>query len=337
MNLDGSQSPPSYFASSGRRWASFGHRNARMGVLPRVATAFTVAALALVTPTERAQAFEPGAHPPYLAGATGGVPIGVLPPPAFYISSLTTYFNGVLHTDNSPKPAPTISVFSEGLAILWVPDAKLWGARYGAFVNQIVAVETITNLPPGRKTGSDTGLLNTVISPLNLAWTLPSDFYVSVRFAFYPPNGQYDRHSLVNVANNFWSFEPSVGLSYLKGGFDFSLHLVYDIETENKSSSAPGNVHSRYLSGHVFTADYSASQAFGQCRVGVTGHGVQQTTNDSAGGRTLRDTQLSNFAIGPLIEYNARWIGVNAYYIREVMWKRTFGGDTFYLRATVRY
>jgi hypothetical protein len=308
-----------------------------MRVVPRVLTAFTLAAIALVTPTGSARALEPGAHPPYLHGATGGVPIGVLPPPAFYVSSLTTYLHGVLHTDDSPKHPPTISVFSEGLTILWVPDIKFLGARYGAFVNQAVVAQTISNLPPSRKTESGSGLLNTVISPLNLAWTLPSDFYVSTRFAFYLPDGQYDRHSLVNVANNFWTFEPNVGISYLKGGFDLSLHLVYDIMTENTSSSARGNVHGKYLSGNIFTADYSASQAFGKWRVGVTGYGLQQTTNDSADGRTLHDTQVSKIGIGPLIEYNAKWIGINAYYIRDIVWKRTFGGDNFYLRVTVKF
>ena len=307
-----------------------------MRVVSRVLTVFALAAIALVTPTRAARALEPGAHPPYLHGATGGVPIGVLPPPAFYVSSLTMYMHGILHADDSPTHPPTISAFSEGLTILWVPDFKLLGARYGAFVNQVVVAQSISNLPPSRKTESSSGLLNTVISPLNLAWTLPSDLYVSARFAFYLPNGQYDHDSLVNVANNFWTLEPNVGISYLKDGFDLSLHLVYDIMTEN-GLAARGNVHGKYLSGNIFTADYSVSQAFGKWRVGVTGYGVQQTNNDSAGGRALPDTQISKVGIGPLIEYNTRWIGINAYYIRDVVWKRTFGGDNFYLRATVKF
>jgi hypothetical protein len=308
-----------------------------MRAVGRVLVAVTAGAIALAGPTRSAPAFEPGAHIPYLAGSAGGVPIGTMPPPSIYLSSLTTYLEGTFHTDIPPKHAPELQLLSEGLTLLWVPDIKLLGASYGAYVNQTAVVKTVTNIPPHGVTSTETGLVNTVISPLNLAWTLPSDFYVSGRFAFYPPDGQYNRGKLVNIANKFWTFEPNVGISYLKGGLDLSVHLVYDIVTENTDTNAKGSVDGRYQSGNVFIAEYSASQAFGKWRFGVTGFGVQQTNSDSAGGRTLRQTALSKVGIGPLIEYNAKWIGVNLYYIRDIVWNRAFGGDNFYFKVTVKF
>jgi hypothetical protein len=302
----------------------------------RILIWFTLATVILVTETRSARAIEPGAHPPYLAGATAGVPIGVLPPPAFYVSNLATYFDYRFSPDTRPGPR-TLQVSSDALTVLWVPDLTILGARYGLLVQQGFVDKTVTGIPPRGATSTGTGLHNTLISPLNLAWTLPSDFFVSARVAVYLPNGHYSRNNLVNIANHFWAFEPSVGISYLRDEFDVSVHLVYDIMTENTDSNAPGSVNNRYRSGNIFSADYTVSQAFGSWRFGVTGFGVQQTHDDSADGRRVRDTKFSKIGIGPLVEYNARWIGINAYYIRDVTWTDTFGGDNFYLRVTVRF
>jgi hypothetical protein len=296
-----------------------------------------LATLTLAFAATPALAFEPGAHVPFIAGSTDGVPIGVIPPDGFYLGSLTTYAEGTFHPDSRPKHPNTLSLFTDGVALTWVPDIALWGTRYAASVGQPVVVATVTGIPPRGATVTESGLGNTTISPLNLAWTLPSDVYVSARFAFQPQDGQYDRHNLVNVANNFWTFEPNVGISYLKNGLDISVRLLYDIVTENRSSSARANVNGTYQSGNVFTAEYTVSQSVGRWRFGVTGDGVQQTNDDAPGGRTLHGTELSRVGIGPIIEYNARWIGVNLYYIHDVAWRGTFGGDNFFLRVTVKF
>jgi hypothetical protein len=284
-------------------------------------------------------ALEPGAHPPFLAGSTGGIPIGALPPPALYASSLTTYAEGLFHPDDRPnaRHPRSLHAISEGLTFLWVPDITLLGARYGAFVQQTYVFKNVTDLPPRGQTHDEDGLNNLLISPLNLAWKLPSDFFVSARFGVHLLTGQYDRHDQVYIANNFWTFEPNVGISYLRGGFDVSLHLLYDIMTENTSSSAPGNLHSRYHSGNIFTADYSVSQAFGNWRFGMTGWGVKQTHPDSGGGRTLHGTGLSRVGLGPLVEYNTKWVGVNLYYVHDINWRGGFGGDNFFLRASFKF
>ena len=299
--------------------------------------AWALAAGAVVVVPGAAGAFDPQGHVPFAPGSTGGVPIGVLPLPGFYLSSLGTWTEGSYHADTLPRKVPGLYVVGESLTFLWVPDVKILGASYGAFINQGFVQKTITHIPPRNIGKSETGPINTMVSPLNLAWSLPSNLYVSGRFAFYPPDGQYDRDNLVNIANHFWTFEPNVGISYLNGGLDLSLHLVYDIPTENESTNVRGSVNHRYQSGNVFTADYSASYAIGHWRFGLTGWGVQQTNDDSAGGRTLRGTQLWKVGLGPLIEYNISWLGVNLYYIRDVAWNNAFGGNTVYLRATFKF
>ena len=287
--------------------------------------------------TTAALGFEPGQHIPYLAGSAGGVPIGVNPPSGFYLSSLTTYFDGAFRTDVMPPHPSNISSFSEGLTFLWVPDFTFLGATYSALVNQVVVVKTISHIPPHDLTRTQTGLSNTLISPVNLAWTLPADFYVSGRFNVYLPDGQYNRDDLVNIANNFWAFEPNVGISYLKGGFDFSVRLLYDIVTENTDSNTRGSIRGHYQSGNVFTGEYSATQGFGNWRFGLTGYGVAQTNDDSASGHLLRKTEASRVGIGPIVEYNNKWVGINLYYIRDLEWNRAFGGDNFFFKVTVRF
>ena len=237
-------------------------------------------------------------------------------------------------TARGPRNLYTLS---EAPSILWVPDVTLLGARYGAFIQQPWVEKTVTGIPPRGRSSTETGLNNTVISPLNLAWALPGDVFVSARFTFQPAVGQYDRDNLVNIANNFWALEPNVGITYVRGGFDLSVRLVYDIVTENRSSSARGNVNGQYQSGNIFTGDYTVSQAFGPWRFGVTGFGVQQTNDDSVGGRSLRETTFSRVAIGPLIQYNAKGIGLDAHYIRDVAWSNTFGGHSFFFRLAVGF
>jgi hypothetical protein len=285
-----------------------------------------------------ALAFEPGAHPPFLAGSSLGVPIGIIAPAGFYFGSLTTYFEGGFHPDSRPKTPDALKVFTEGVTLTWVPDIEFLGTRYAASVTQTMAVKTVTGIPPRGIEQTKDGLVNTSFNPLNLAWKLPQDFYVSARFSFQPPLGQYDRHSPVNIANNFWALEPNVGVSYLsKSGLDVSVRMLYDIVTANHSSSAPGNVHSTYQSGDIFTGEWGVSQSIEKWRFGIVGFGVQQVHDDSAGGHNIDGTKLSRVGIGPLLEYNASWIGVNLYYTRDVVWHGAAGGNSFFLRATIKF
>jgi hypothetical protein len=299
--------------------------------------AFVVGVIAVGAPVSAALAFEPGQHIPYAAGSAAGVPIGVNPPPGFYVSSLTGYFDATFHTDVMPKHPSNNSLFSEGLTFLWVPDFTFIGATYSALVNQTVIVKTISHIPPHDQTRTQTGLVNTVISPVNLSWSLPADFYVSARFNVHLLDGQYNRDDLVNIANNFWTFEPNVGISYLKGGFDFSVRLLYDIVTENTDSNAFGSRGGHYQSGNVFTGEYSVTQGFGNWRFGLTGYGVAQTNDDSARGHLLKETEASRVGLGPIVEYNNKWVGINLYYIRDVQWNRAFGGDNVFFKITVRF
>lgn len=68
-----------------------------------------------------------------------------------------------------------------------------------------------------------------------------------------------------------------------------------------------------------------------------TGYGVAQTNDDSARGHLLRETEASRVGMGPIVEYNNKWVGINLYYIRDIEWNRAFGGDNFFFKVTVRF
>ncbi len=93
------------------------------------------------------------------------------------------------------------------------------------------------------------------------------------------------------LAFEFWAFEPNDGISYLNGGLDFFVRLLYDIVTENTDSNARGSVN-----GH--SGEFSVTQAFGSWRFGLTGYGVAQTNDDSANGQLLRATEASRVSLG---------------------------------------
>jgi hypothetical protein len=196
------------------------------------------------------------------------------------------------------RTQPSVGGAPEALTILWVPDFTILGARYGALVQQAVVERTITGIPPRGVSSTETGLNNTLISPINLAWTLSNDVFVSARFAVHLPNGQYDRHKAREHRQQFLGLRAQ-RRNHVSEGRVRPLPTS-PLRHHDREHALERSRHRerRYHSGNILSADYTASQAFGNWRFSVTGTGVWQTHNDSAGGRTLRDTTFSNSESG---------------------------------------
>jgi len=66
-------------------------------------------------------------------------------------------------------------------------------------------------------------------------------------------------------------------------------------------------------------------------------HGDAPIVNRRALFRAMAGGLLMRPAVAPLIEYNTKWVGINFYYIRDVVWNRVYGGDVFYFKVTVKF
>jgi hypothetical protein len=269
---------------------------------------------------------------PYLPGASIGVPIGALPPPGFYFSQTHAVFDIELKDNRGQPTGIKISDLAIAPQLLWVSPDKVLGATYGAFIIQ-----------PFRRAGTDVGgqslndfrPINTIFSPVNLSWELGGGFFASAGLSFYTGAWSWNRYSTNNAANNYWTVEPSVGISYLANGWNISAHGVIDFNSRNNVT--------KYQSGDVFILDYTASRAFGKWDLGLGGTLIEQITDDKIDGIVApaipgirgRGGLAHSLNIGPVVGYSFGDLAVKAYFLREIYAYNVPGGNRFYLRVSM--
>jgi hypothetical protein len=146
-----------------------------------------------------------------------------------------------------------------------------------------------------------TGLGNSTLTPIALGWHL-GDFHLAPSFNVIIP-GTYHRDSSASPSQNFFTFMPSLGLSWLpKWGLEANIVLMYDIPTVNTSPLFP--VQNSYQSGQGIHFDYCLDYAIRpDLRLGAAGYYYQQMTPDIADGYNIGN-HARVFAIGPAIQYN---------------------------------
>jgi hypothetical protein len=135
---------------------------------------------------------------------------------------------------------------------------------------------------PGGK-ASDFAPANTLIAPIQLSWMLSPGLFFSAGAGVYLPTGDYKSPSpaslQVYTGANFWTFQPELGLSYVKPGPDghnLTLHALYNINSENTDTN--------YRSGDQLFLDATATKSFGGFNAGVVGFYTKQTTADANNG-----------------------------------------------------
>ena len=146
-----------------------------------------------------------------------------------------------------------------------------------------------------------TGLGNSTLTPIALGWHF-GDFHLAPSFNVIIP-GTYHRDSSASPSQNFFTFMPSLGMSWLpKWGLEANLVLMYDIPTINSSPLFP--VQNSYQSGQGLHFDYCLDYAVKpNLRLGAAGYYYQQMTPDIADGKNIGN-HARVFAIGPAIQYN---------------------------------
>lgn len=146
-----------------------------------------------------------------------------------------------------------------------------------------------------------TGLGNSTLTPIALGWHF-GEFHVAPSFNVIIP-GTYHRDSSASPSQNFFTFMPALGVSWLpKWGLEANLVLMYDIPTINSSPLFP--VQNSYQSGQGLHFDYCLDYVFRPyLRLGAAGYYYQQMTPDIADGYNIGN-HARVFAIGPAIQFN---------------------------------
>ncbi|WP_295431160.1 transporter [uncultured Thiodictyon sp.] len=179
------------------------------------------------------------------------------------------------------------------------------GAHYslGAYLPYVWAtVEAQLDTPLGtvRRRDRAAGIGDLTLIPVMLAWET-GFWQVSATLPVYAPTGEYRKGRLANPGLNYWTFDPTLGVSYNndKNGFNAALYLGLSLNTENPDT--------RYRSGSTLHLDGSIQQLLpvgaGFLGIGAEAFYLDQVTADSGQGARLGDFQGRTAGIGPVLSY----------------------------------
>lgn len=279
---------------------------------------------------------------PHLPGVTEGLAAGALPPPGIYFVNSTLVAPFSLYDKNGNKTSVDADVFVDVPILLWNPGIKVLGADYAVGIAQPL---TYVSASGGGLNKSDYGLFSTILMPAQLSWKLPYDFHVLAGLSVYLPTGtsqksviSYPNGTYAGVPNsiNYWSFEPTLGISWLRDGWNVSVSFNFDFNLKNEDSG--------YTSGNVLVTDFSVSKTFDKWTLGVSGYAVNQFTDDKSDSAAIQaainasdGNRQTKYAIGPMVGYNFGPVMVSAYYNFGFGAENTLSGDSFWTRVTVPF
>jgi hypothetical protein len=154
-----------------------------------------------------------------------------------------------------------------------------------------------------------------ILIPFWLAWS-QGYFKWAVELPVYAPTGAYNSGQLASTGLGYWTFSPTVSVSYLsqKTGLEVTAFAAMDLNTENTGID--------YQSGDVFHLDLTVAEhlpLFG-CFIGIGANAWywQQITGDSGSGAKLGSFEGRTVRVGPVLSYTYPIGGHNV--VAEVKW-----------------
>lgn len=250
---------------------------------------------------------------------------GAVPPPGLYFTNYFYYYYADEMKDDDGDNIDAfdkVSVIADVLRFIYITDKKVLGGNYGQhlfipFIN--------TQLDFNAKVGPDS---DDSYSDTNIPYLIYSPFLLSHHFMkgklhtvvslvdIYIPFYNQEDDNLAYAGQNFWTFEPVVGVTYLPGNFEFSIKAMYDFNTKQEDYPTVYGVNVDRKPGQEFHFDYSASYAITKnLRLGISGYYYRQMTDDDFDidsniappvQELLRQDEGNRsrvFAVGPGVQY----------------------------------
>lgn len=279
---------------------------------------------------------------PHLPGVTQGLAAGALPPEGLYFVNTTMLASFKLYDKDGDKTQVESDIFVDVPLLLWTPGIRVLGADYAVGLAQPI---TRVDTKGGGMDDSEWGIFNTILIPGQLSWHLPNDFHVLAGLSVYVPDGtaqktviSYKNGTYKGVPNsiNYWSLEPSLGVSWLHDGWNISASLNYDINFKNTESG--------YTSGNVLVGDYTITKTIGAWTFGIGGYSVNQLEDDESEDATIQagidandGNRQTKYAAGPILGYDFGPFAVTAAYNHGFGAKNVLSGDSVWTRIVVPF
>ena len=289
--------------------------------------------LALLCLSASVLAREPGVLPTVPSGATMGVPIAAPSPlDGVFLSSRTGYSSQRFYDASGDKTPTDLKIKDTVLQFAFAPGWKLGGGQYRAFVAlpyidlQARRVPT----PFGLVDSASSGMGSVEIRPLDLSWETSPGLFVSAGASLFSP-GEWSATNLTNVGGNFWSFSPSVGVSYLRDGWNATAHLLYFANQKNRDND--------YRSGdevHLnLTAMKELTQGFSVGPVAYLRRQVSDDKNPSGAYFGFVAGRASSTGVGLSATRQLGPVNLNLMVSRDVQAKNSGGGTRWWLNVIV--
>jgi hypothetical protein len=220
---------------------------------------------------------------------------------------------------------------------------QVFGAFYtvGAFLPYVwmdVEARVDSALGSVQRSQTNAGLGDITVIPAMLAWE--SDFWqYTAALPIFAPTGEFEVGSLANTGLNYWTFDPTVGVSYNneKNGFNWAIYGGLSLSTENSDTN--------YQTGALFHLDGSVQQLL-PTKLGIFGIGaeafyLEQIEGDSGEGARLGDFKGRTTGIGPVLSYLVP--GEHTNFMAELRWlpeldvKNRMEGDYIWLKLAWQF
>lgn len=309
-------------------------------------------AFALITVPARA---EEGGSGLYLPGAFSSAMDITPTEPGFGIATDVILYSGDF---NGQRGLPLGGVLRSGLnadmalwdvAMAYTFEPKVLGASYTVGVSlpflwvDVEADASVTG-PRGRTRShriseSASGLTDMVIIPLALTWK-KDDWKFNFQEVVYAPTGDYEVGSLSNLGKNHWSFDSTVGVSYVgsKTGLEFTLLSGIMFSTENNDTD--------YKNGNVIHTEATLAQYLPLGKntlvgIGVNGFYLQQVSGDSGEGAVLGDFEGRTVGLGPVLNViqtiGDKKLAIQAKWLPELDTKNRLEGNWVWLSVGMAF
>ena len=310
---------------------------------PRITTAIFTLAMAAPLLAEE------GGAGRYIPGNAGT--LIDLPPtkPGIVVSSLYLHYTGEA---SAAATFPNAGLVTAGLQAnldaftlggIYTFETKMLESHFsaGAFL-PYVWMKVEANVTAGGNTGirksTEDGIGDLTLIPAMMAWKCESWQY-STFLSVYAPTGDFETGRLANPGRNYWTFDPTVQVSYnnAKTGFNAAFFTGVTLNTENEDTG--------YESGAAFHADLSVQQLLplgpGFISAGFNAFYYEQIEGDSGSGAKLGDFKGRDIGLGPALGYilpcGENTLVVEARWLPELDTKRRLEGDFYWLKAVYQF
>jgi len=222
-------------------------------------------------------------------------------------------------------------------------EPKVLGAYYSVgvllpYVSMEVSASVSTTAGAIRRDDSASGLGDVTLIPVMLAWKNESWQY-NVLMPIYAPTGQYEKGRLANPGLNYWTFDPTIGVSYnnAKTGLNAAAYAGIGLNTENNATN--------YKSGSVFHLDGSVQQLLpvgpGFLGIGAEAFYINQVSGDSGGNALLGDFKGRTSGLGPVLTYilprGTQTLVTELRWLHETNVKNRLEGDYIWLKVVYQF